>query len=94
MKKQVTFRHLQSRDDLRAAAMDIMNRFERFNEGITSAAVEFTAESQNIVEFKVHVQGHVLVVKEASDDFMKGLNTGADKMVRQLKKHREKLIGI
>ena len=94
MKKQVTFRHLKSRQELRDAAMEVMDRFEKFNEGITSASIEFDAESQKIVEFKAHVQGRVLVVKEASEDFMKSLNEGADKMVRQLKKQREKLIGI
>ncbi len=94
MKKQVTFRHLKSRKELQTAAMDVMDRFEKFNESITSASVEFIAESQNIVEFKAHVQGRVLIVKEASEDFMKSLNEGADKMVRQLKKHREKVIGL
>ncbi len=94
MKKQVTFRHLKSRPELQTAAMDLMDKFGKFNESITSASVEFIAESQNIVEFQTHVQGRVLVVKEASEDFMKSLNEGADKMVRQLKKHREKVIGL
>lgn len=94
MKKQVTFRHLKSRKELHDAALEVMDRFGKFNESITSAAVEFDAESQKIVEFRAHVQGRVLVVKEASDDFLKSLNEGADKMVRQLKKHREKVIGL
>ena len=94
MNKQVTFRHLKSRSELHDAAVSFMDKFERFNEGITSSSVEFIAETEKRVEFKVHVQGHVLVVKESSDDFMKSLNEGADKMVRQLKKQREKLIGL
>lgn len=94
MKKQVTFRHLKSRPDLQDAAMEAISRFEKFNDKITSSNIEFIAESQNVVEFKLHVQGQVLVVREASDDFIKSLNQGADKMVRQLKKQREKLIGL
>jgi len=94
MKKQVTFRHLKSRSDLQDAAMEAISRFEKFNDRITSSNIEFIAESQNVVEFKLHVQGQVLVVREASDDFIKSLNQGTDKMVRQLKKQREKLIGL
>ena len=94
MQKQVTFRHLKSNPELHEAANETIGRFEKFHDGITSTSVEFIAESQNIVEFKVHIQGHVLVVKEASEDFLKSLNEGADKMIRKLKKQREKLIGL
>jgi ribosomal subunit interface protein len=94
MQKQVTFRHMKSNPELQEAANEAIARFEKFYEGITSTSVEFIAESQNVVEFKVHVQGHVLVVKESSADFKKSLSEGADKMVRQLRKQREKLIGL
>jgi ribosome-associated translation inhibitor RaiA len=43
------------------------------------------------VEFKVHVHGNILVVKDSSDDFTKSMNEASDKMIRQLKKSREKL---
>jgi len=90
MQTQVTFRHLKSRPDLNEAAMEAVQKFEKFHEGITSTTVEFIAEAHNVVEFKCHINGNVLVVKESSDDFLKSLNEAADKMIRQLKKHRDK----
>lgn len=90
MQTQVTFRHLKSKTEFHDAAIEAASKFEKFHDGITSTAIEFIADAQNTVEFKCHVQGSVLVVKESSDDFLKSLAEAADKMVRQLKKKRDK----
>ncbi len=91
---QVTFRHLKSRPELHEAAIELASRFEKFHDGITSTQVEFIAESESTVEFKVHVHGNILVVKDSSDDFTKSINEASDKMIRLLKKSREKLAGL
>ena len=92
MQTQVTFRHLKSRPELHDAAIDAADKFVKFYDQITNTNVEFIAESKNIVEFKVHVHGNTLVVRESSEDFMKSLNLAEDKMVRQLRKHKSKFL--
>lgn len=92
MQTKVTFRHLKSRPDLQEAALDAIKKFERFSDMISTASVEFSADSLNKVKFVLVVNGDTLIVEESSEDFMKSLRTAADKMVRQLKKHKEKIV--
>lgn len=91
MNTQVTFRHLKSRPELQEAAMESAQRFTKFYDGITNTNVEFIADTNNTVEFRVRINGNVLVVRESSDDFMKSLHSATDKMIRQLKKRKTKL---
>ncbi|MCX7735751.1 MAG: ribosome-associated translation inhibitor RaiA [Candidatus Kapabacteria bacterium] len=90
MNTQVTFRHLKSRPELHEAALESAQRFTKFYDGITNTNVEFIADNNNTVEFRVRINGNVLVVRESSDDFMKSLHTATDKMIRQLKKQKTK----
>ncbi|MEJ5285916.1 MAG: hypothetical protein CH6_2819 [Candidatus Kapaibacterium sp.] len=92
MQTKITFRHLKSRQDLQEAALDAIKKFERFSDLISSASVEFTADSKNKVQFTLVVNGDTLIVEESSEDFLKSLRGATDKMVRQLKKHKAKLI--
>lgn len=91
MQTRVTFRHLKSRSDLQEAALEALKKFEKFSDLITSANVEFIVDSANKVQFTLNVQGGTLVVEDSSEDFMKSLHTATDKMVRQLKRHKEKM---
>jgi ribosomal subunit interface protein len=91
MKTKVTFRHLKPRPELQAAAEEAAERFEKFFDGITTTDVIFNSETDNMVEFTVHVQGNTFVVKENSEDFTKSLNIASDKMIRQIKKWKEKV---
>ena len=91
MKTKVTFRHLKSNPDLQEAALDATKKFEKFYDEIISTDVVFNDDHGKLVEVIVHVQGNTLVVKENSEDFVKSLYEGTDKMVRQLKKWKEKL---
>lgn len=92
MQTKVTFRHLKSRPDLQLAALDAVKKFERFSDMISTASVEFSADSQSKVKFILVVNGDTLIVEESSEDFMKSLRAATDKMVRQLKKHKEKIV--
>lgn len=87
---QITFRHLKSKPELFDAATESTQKFEKFYDGIISTNVEFIADVNNIVEFTVKVNGNTLVVKESSDDFLKSLKEGEDKMIRQLRKWKTK----
>ncbi len=86
----VTFRHLKSSPALQEAAVDHANKFEKFNDQITSTDIIFENDAAKKVEFTVRVRGKSLVASESSEDFRKSLNTAADKIVRQLKKWKTK----
>ena len=91
MQTQVTFRHLKVRPDLHDAAVESATKFEKFYDGIISTDVEFMIDGDNIVEFKVNVQGNTLIARERSDNFTRSLNNASNKMVRQLKKLKTKI---
>ncbi len=91
MQTKVTFRHLKSHPELQEAALEAVKKFEKFSDTITSASVEFTSDSMNKVKLTLVVRGDTLIVEESSEDFLKSLRFATDKMVRQLKKHKEKI---
>ncbi len=92
MQTRVTFRHMKSSPELKELAQESSEKFEKFSDEITSGDFVFVNEgpTQKIVEFTVQVNGNTLVVKEDSDDFVKSLKDGADKMIRQIKKWKTK----
>jgi len=91
MKTKVTFRHVKTQPELQEAALEAAERFEKFYSGITSTDIIFKNEADKIVEFTVRVQGNTLIAKESSDEFHKSLNEASDKMIRQLRKRKEKI---
>lgn len=90
MKTNVTFRHLKSSPELKEKALESVNTFEKFYDGIISANVEFINEAEKSVAFTVHINGTTLVARESADDFVKSLNVAEDKIVRQLRKWKTK----
>jgi ribosomal subunit interface protein len=90
MQTQVTFRHLKSNPELHSAAIEATKKFEKFHEDIISTDVVFRNDPDKVVEFTVRVKGDTLVVKEGSEDFLKSLNEGTDKMIRQIRRWKEK----
>jgi ribosomal subunit interface protein len=91
MQTTVTFRHIKARQDLHEAAIEQATKFNRFYDGIISTNIEFIHDVDNVVEFKVNVQGNTFISKENTEDFTKSLNIASDKMVRQLKKWKTKI---
>ncbi len=93
MKTNVTFRHFKGHHPvLHDLALEAVEHFEKFHNSIISTDVEFINETDKTVEFTLFVQGKTLKVKESSDDFKKSLGSAEDKMVRQLKKYKEKTL--
>lgn len=91
MKTQVTFRHVKSQHPhLQEMAIEEVENFEKYYDGIISANVEFNNEHDKIVIFTVQVNGTTLVAKEETDDFKKSLNLASHKIVRQLSKLKTK----
>lgn len=92
MKTNVTFRHFKGHHPvLHDLALQAAEHFERFHSSIISTDVEFINDANKIVEFTLFVHRKTLKVKESSDDFKKSLGSAEDKMVRQLKKYKEKI---
>lgn len=91
MQTKVTFRHIKSSPALQEAALESVKKFKKYSDSITSANVEFIVDNSSKVQFTLNVDGNTLVVEESSEDFMKSLRAATEKMVRQLKKRKEKL---
>lgn len=90
MQTQVTFRHLKSNPELQNAAKEAVSKFEKYFDNINHTDVIFSEDNVCIVEIFVQVHGSTLIAKESSEDYIKSLNEATDKMVRQLKKLKEK----
>lgn len=91
MNTQVTFRHFNGQHpNLHEEAENLAKGFTKYYEGIVSTNVEFINDAEKTVNFTVHLQGAMLASTDASDDFHKSLNAAADKMVKQIQKHKEK----
>lgn len=86
MKKQITFRHMNSSDSLQLAAEQAIDKFVHFSNEITSVDVIFTNETAKIVDITVGVNGSTLVAKERSEELHKSLSEAEEKIIRQLKK--------
>ncbi len=93
MKTNVTFRHFKGHHpELYNLALSAAQNLGKFHDRIISTDVEFINEHDKIVEFIVNVQGKTLKSSERSDDFKKSLGNAEDKMVRQIRKYKTKLI--
>lgn len=91
MKTNVTFRHFNGHHpDLQEMAIEAANRFSKFHDSIISANIDFLNENEKTVQFTVNVAGTTLVAKDSSDELKKSLALAEDKMVRQIKKLKEK----
>jgi putative sigma-54 modulation protein len=94
MEIKVTARHFDAKPALREDAINAAKKFEKFYSNIVSTEVILSFEKMHdsikVAEFVVHVQDHTLVAKESSDDFMKSIHDGSEKMVRQLTKLKTK----
>lgn len=91
MKTNVTFRHFNGQHPtLHDAAIESSDRFKKYHDGIISTNVDFINDKEKIVQFTVHVKDHTIVIKEGSDEFHKSLAVAEDKVVHQLKRHKEK----
>ncbi len=90
MQTQITFRHLKSTPVLNDAANETVAKLSKYNENITNADVVFTQDVTCQVEIFLQIDGSTLIAKESSEDFVKSLNLAADKLTRQLRKHKTK----
>lgn len=94
MKTNVTFRHTKGQHPaLQAQAIEYAEGFQKFFDGIISTDVEFLNDTtEKAVQITSHLHGATLVAEGKSDDFSKSLHEAADKIIRQIRKHKTKLL--
>ncbi|MEA3500850.1 MAG: ribosome-associated translation inhibitor RaiA [Candidatus Marinimicrobia bacterium] len=93
MKIEITARHIDLSDNLKEYIEIEMGRLSKIYDRIIDAQVilEVEAHSQHGVEIIVNVPKKQLVIKQKADEETKAIDEAIGKMVRQLKKYKEKL---
>lgn len=87
MDVHITTRHCQLTDEEHQAAIKSAEYLDRFHHHILRVDVIASEDAGiKLAEFTVKVQGHVVVAKEAGDDYVKAIHDAREKVARQLKK--------
>ncbi len=93
MEIEITARHIDLSKNLKEYIEGEVERLSKIYDRIISAQVvfEMEAHSQYGVEIIINVPKKQLVIKQKADDETKAIDEAMEKMVRQLKKYKEKL---
>ena len=91
MQMTISGHHLDITDPMRDYVTNKLSKLERHYEQITSTAVILTIENlQQKAEATVHVSGAELFAISEHQDMYAAIDALADKLDRQLIKHKEK----
>lgn len=91
MEKNVTFRHFNAQHpDLTTQAEASLDKIDKFYDRIINGDVTFLNENPKKVEIRIHVPDKILVVQEEGEELKKLLHDATDKMVRQVKKFKDR----
>ena len=93
MKLSVTGRHIEITDSMRRYVEEKANKLTRFYDRVTTIDIVVDQESlQHRVELVVRADHkHTFVAQVDSSDFYKAVDQVADKMERQLTKHKKRV---
>ncbi len=93
MKTNVTFRHTKGHHpELQERAIECAGHFAKYYEGIVSSNFEFINGADKTVQITVHLNGSTIVGEQVTDDFHKSLHDASEKVIRQIKKHKTKVV--
>ncbi len=93
MQLNITGHHVDVTDALRSYTAEKLSRLERHFENINNIHVVLSVEKvKQRAEATVHVSGAELFADADSDDMYAAIDMLADKLDRQLLKHKEKLV--
>ena len=91
MQLTISGHHLELTDALRDYVTTKINRLERHHDRITNTHVILSVEKlQQKAEATIHISGADLFANSESDDLYAVIDSLADKLDRQLIKHKEK----
>ncbi|TNJ37203.1 MULTISPECIES: ribosome hibernation-promoting factor, HPF/YfiA family [Prosthecochloris] len=93
---QVTLRHSQNHHGIEEYAHAAVQTLEKVFSGIITCNVildhqKNDHENNKLAEVTVHVPQQVLVAKESAATYEQAIDSCIDVLVRQLKRHKEKL---
>ena len=95
MKIIITSRHFKAHESIQDYAESAVLELSRFYDGIVKANVVLSYErprqSEKIAEIVVGVVGTTLSGKAKSEDFLKSIDLASAKVLRQVKKYKDKL---
>lgn len=91
MQISLTGHHVELTDALRSYVDSKFERLERHFDKVTNVHVILTVEKlRQKAEAKLHVNGQDLFADSVEEDMYAAIDTLADKLDRQLKRHKEK----
>ncbi len=93
MRVEITARHIDLSQNLKEYIESELERLSKIYDRIIDVQVIFETEahSQYGVEIIINVPKKQLVIKQKADNETKAIDEAIEKMVRQLKKYKEKL---
>lgn len=92
MQINITARHFELAETHRSHADQVIKKLNRYLDHIINADLILTLEKYRYTaELNIQVDGALLTSKEEAAELYLALDQAAEKMERQLKKHKEKL---
>lgn len=93
MKVNVSGHHIEITESLQAFVEDKMSKLERHFDGIVSAQVTLTVVKDRMTaESNLAVGGSDLHASAEGEDMYAAIDQMVEKLIRQLQKHKEKLV--
>ena len=92
MQINISGHHVEVTDSLKDYVSDKMQKLERHTDDITSIQAILTVEkNRQKAEARIHVKGADLFANAESEDMYAAIDMLADKLDRQVVKHKEKM---
>ncbi len=91
MRINITARHFKASDNVKGFVEKKVKKLEKYYDGILDCDVLLEYQKMvKVAEISINVFDKHLRVVEKSEDMLKSIELGVDKMERQLKKYKEK----
>lgn len=95
MQTSVTFRHMNASEALKEHALDKSSRLDKYFEEAAEAHVVLTTERYlHKAEVNISAGGLAICGKEASSDMYNSIDRAMEKIEKQVKRYRDKLIKL
>ena len=92
MQINITGHHVELTDSMREYAKEKISRLERHFDHVTNVHIILTVEKkQQKAEAKMHLSGAEVFAEATNEDMYAAIDALADKLDRQIIKHKEKL---
>ena len=92
MQLNISGHHVEVTPSLKEYVVSKLDRLERHNDKITSSDVTLTVDKLvQKAEARIHVSGADLFADSVAEDMYAAIDSLADKLNRQLVRHKEKL---